>query len=175
VKQENQFPGNFWENKNGKSVLALPVKFKRERAVWADGEARAYSPLCCTQKHISKYKHPFLRKMFIAHHCHCNKQCTGNGLVVPSSSHKREVAGFIPAGCTKTFLSPLPLLPHRLMSYFEVGRHLSIHENPHKKSQQQDNSSTPPPGEKKVLPRQSTGEKINYTVQLVTCQYWYKL
>jgi hypothetical protein len=104
---------------------------------------------------------------------------TGNGLVVPSSSHKREVAGSIPAGCTKTFLSPLPLLPHRLMSYFDVGRHLSFHENPHKTSQQQDNSSTRPRGEKKVLPLQSTGEErkeeINFTVQLVACQYWYKL
>jgi hypothetical protein len=104
---------------------------------------------------------------------------TGNGLVVPSSSHKREVAGLIPAGCTKTFLSPLPLLPHRLTSYFDIGRHLSIHKNPHKISQQQDKSSTRPHGEKKVLPLQSTGEErkeeINSTVQLVTCQYWYKL
>jgi hypothetical protein len=38
-------------------------------------------------------------------------ECTGNGLVVPSSSHKREVAGWIPSGCTKTFIFPLPLLP----------------------------------------------------------------
>jgi hypothetical protein len=76
--------------------------------------------------------------------------CTGNGLVVPSSSQKREVAGSIPTGCTKTFLSPLPLLPHQLTSYFDVGRHLSIHENPHKTSQQQDNSSPRPCGEKKV-------------------------
>jgi hypothetical protein len=29
-----------------------------------------------------------------------------------------------PAGCTKTFLSPLPLSPHRLTSYFDVWRHL---------------------------------------------------
>jgi hypothetical protein len=105
--------------------------------------------------------------------------CTGNGLVVPSSSHKREVAGLIPAGCIITFISPIPLLPHRLISYFDVGRHLSIHENLHKTSQQQDNSLTRPRGEKKVLQLQSTGEErkeeINSTVQLVTCQYWYKL
>jgi hypothetical protein len=29
-----------------------------------------------------------------------------------------------PAGCTKTFLSPLQLSPHRLKSYFDVWRHL---------------------------------------------------
>jgi hypothetical protein len=106
-------------------------------------------------------------------------KCTGNGLVVPSSSHKQEVAGSIPSGCTKTFLFPLPLLPHRLMSHFDVWRHLSFHENPHKTSQQQDNSSTRPRGEKKVLPLQSTGEERkeenNSTLQLVNCQYWYKL
>jgi hypothetical protein len=90
---------------------------------------------------------------------YCCAECTGNGLVVPSSSHKREVAGLIPAGCTTTFLIPLPLLPHRLMSHFDVWRHLSFHENPHKTSQQQDNSSTRPLGEKKVLPLQSTGEE----------------
>jgi hypothetical protein len=50
--------------------------------------------------------------------------CTGNGLVVQSSSHKREVPVRFPAGCTKTFLSPLPLSPHRLTSYFNVWRHL---------------------------------------------------
>jgi hypothetical protein len=65
------------------------------------------------------------------------------------------------------------------MSYFDVGHHLSIHENPHKTPQQQDNSSTRPRGDKKVLPLQSTGEErkeeINSSVQLVTCQYWYKL
>jgi hypothetical protein len=54
-----------------------------------------------------------------------------------------------PAGRTeKHFLSPLPLLPHRLMSHFDVWRHLSFHENPHKTLQQQDNSSTRPRGEK---------------------------
>jgi hypothetical protein len=74
--------------------------------------------------------------------------CTGNGLVVPSSSHKQEFAGSIPDGCTKTCLFSLPLLPHRLMSYFDVWRHLSFHENPHKTLQQQDNSSTRPRGEK---------------------------
>jgi hypothetical protein len=104
---------------------------------------------------------------------------TGNGLVVPSSSHKREVAGSIPAGCTKTILFPHPLLPHRLMSHFDVWRHLTFHKNPHKTSQQQDSSSTRPRGEKKVLPLQSTGEERkeenNSTVQLVNCQYWYKL
>jgi hypothetical protein len=103
--------------------------------------------------------------------------CSCNGLVVPSSSDKREVAGSIPAGCTKTFFFSLPLLPHRLMSYFDVWRHLSFHKNPHKTLQQQD--STRPRGEKKVLPLQSTGEtrkeEINSTLQLVTCQYWYKL
>jgi hypothetical protein len=67
-----------------------------------------------------------------------------------------------------------------MMSYFDVGRHLSIHENPHKTSQQQDNSSTRPRGEKKVLTPQSSGEErkkeINYTVQLVKkMSYWYKL
>jgi hypothetical protein len=106
------------------------------------------------------------------------KGCTGNGLVVPSSSHKQEVADLIPDGCTKTFRFSLPLLPHRLMSYFDVWRHLSFHENPHKTLQQQDNSSTRPRGEKKVLPLQSTGEERkeeNSTRQLVTCQYWYKL
>jgi hypothetical protein len=56
-------------------------------------------------------------------------KCTGNGLVVPSSSHKREVTGSIPAGCTKTYLFPHPLLPHRLMSHFDVWRHLSLHKN----------------------------------------------
>jgi hypothetical protein len=65
-----------------------------------------------------------------------------------SCGHKREVAGSIPAGCTKTFLFPLPLLPHQLMSYFDVWRHLSFHKNPRKTSQQQDNSSTRPRGEK---------------------------
>jgi hypothetical protein len=64
--------------------------------------------------------------------CVCrNGNGTGNGLVVPSSSHKREVAGSILAGCTKTFLFPLLLLPHQLMSYFDVWRHLSFHENQH--------------------------------------------
>jgi hypothetical protein len=29
-----------------------------------------------------------------------------------------------PSGCTKTFLSPLPLSPHRLTSYFDVWHHL---------------------------------------------------
>jgi hypothetical protein len=29
-------------------------------------------------------------------------------------------------------LSPLPLLPHRLMSYFYVWHHLSFRENPHR-------------------------------------------
>jgi hypothetical protein len=71
---------------------------------------------------------------------------TGNGLVVPSSSHKQEVAGSIPDGGTKTFIFPLPLLPHRLMSYFDVWRHLSFHENPLMTSQQQ-TSSTRPGGE----------------------------
>jgi hypothetical protein len=98
-------------------------------------------------------------------------QCTGNGLVVPSSSLKREVAGSILAGCTKTFLFPLSLLPHRLMSHFDIWRHLSFHTNPHKTLQQQDNSSTRQRGERKVLPLQSTGEErkeeINSTVQLV--------
>jgi hypothetical protein len=79
----------------------------------------------------------------------------------------------------KTFLFPLPLLPHRQMSHFGVWRHLSFHKNPHKTLQQQDNSSTHPRGEKRVLPLQSTGEErkeeINSTVQLVKYQYWYKL
>jgi hypothetical protein len=40
-----------------------------------------------------------------------------------------------PAGRTKKTsfsLSPLPLLPHRLMSYFDVWRHLTFRENPHR-------------------------------------------
>jgi hypothetical protein len=34
-------------------------------------------------------------------------KCTGNGLVVPSSSHKREVADSIPVWVHKKLLSPL--------------------------------------------------------------------
>jgi hypothetical protein len=111
---------------------------------------------------------------------HSTDNSTGNGLVVPSSSHKRKVAGSIPAGSTKTFLFPLPLLPHQLMSCFEVGRLLSYHE----KSAQDiaattDTTARPAHVEKKkVLPLQSTGEERkeeNSTVQLVICQYWYKL
>jgi hypothetical protein len=45
--------------------------------------------------------------------------------VVPSSSYKREVAGSIPSGCTKTFIFPLPLSPHQLTSFFDAGRYLS--------------------------------------------------
>jgi hypothetical protein len=33
-------------------------------------------------------------------------RCTGNGLVVPSSSHKREVAGSIPGWVHKNFSLP---------------------------------------------------------------------
>jgi RNA polymerase subunit RPABC4/transcription elongation factor Spt4 len=81
--------------------------------------------------------------------CH-SKKCTGNGLVVPSSSHKQKVAGSIPAGCTKTFLFPFRLLPHQLMSSFDDGRHLSFHKKicTRHRSNNRNNSSTRPHGEK---------------------------
>jgi hypothetical protein len=78
--------------------------------------------------------------------------------VVPSSSHKQKVAGSILAGCTKTFLFSLPLLPHRLTSCFDVGRHLSFHE----KSAQEIAATTETTArpahveKKKALPLQST-------------------
>jgi hypothetical protein len=105
-------------------------------------------------------------------------KCTGN-IVVPSSSHKRKVAGLIPAGCMKTFLFPLPLLPHRLTSCFDVGRHLSFKEKSAQDIAATETTARPAHVEKKkVLPLQSSGEERKedkYTVQLVACQYWYKL
>jgi hypothetical protein len=57
--------------------------------------------------------------------------------------HNRQISESSPVR------SPLPLLPHQLMSYFAVWHHLSFCENPHKTtSQQLDNSSTRPCGEK---------------------------
>jgi hypothetical protein len=41
----------------------------------------------------------------------------------PRLISKRSPVRF-PAGCTRTFLSPLPLSPPRLMSYFDVWLHL---------------------------------------------------
>jgi hypothetical protein len=61
-------------------------------------------------------------------HQHNQIKCAGNGIVVPYSSHKREFDGSIPGWAhQKTIfsLSPLPLLPQRLRSYFDVWRHLS--------------------------------------------------
>jgi hypothetical protein len=88
-------------------------------------------------------------------------KCTGNGLVVPSLSHKREVAGLFRAGCTKTFLSPLLLSPHRLMSYFDVWHHLStpkirIAQNNIAATRQQ---LDPPKWRTTAHPQQSTGEE----------------
>jgi hypothetical protein len=86
---------------------------------------------------------------------------TGNGLLVSSSSHKREVAGSIPAGCTRTFLYPLPLSPHRLTSYFDVWRHLAsakirMAQNNIVATRRQ---LDPPTWRTTVLPLQSTGEE----------------
>jgi hypothetical protein len=41
----------------------------------------------------------------------------------PRLISERSLVRF-PVGCTKNFLSPLPLSPHRLTSYFDVWRHL---------------------------------------------------
>jgi hypothetical protein len=84
--------------------------------------------------------------------------------VVPSSSLKREFAGSILAGCTKTFhLSPLPLSPHRLTSYFDVWRHLSFHENPHKDIATRQQLDPPTCG----------GRRCNHNSLLDITQYWY--
>jgi hypothetical protein len=81
--------------------------------------------------------------------------------MVPSPSHKREVTGLIPAGCTTTFLSPLLLSPHRLTSYFDVWRHLS---SPKIRIAQSSIAATrqqldPPMRRTTVQPQQSTGEE----------------
>jgi hypothetical protein len=96
---------------------------------------------------------------------------------VPSSSHKQEVAGSIPAGCTKT--SSL------FCCYFTDWCHTltfgTIYPSTKIRTWHRSNKQARPAHveKKKGLPLQSTGEErkeeINSTVQLVTCQYWYKL
>jgi hypothetical protein len=50
------------------------------------------------------------------------------GTILDRLTSERLPARFRLGAEPKTFLFPLPLLPHQLMSYFDVGRHLSFHE-----------------------------------------------
>ena len=67
-----------------------------------------------------------------------SSSCSRGALAVVLWYHTRLISERlpvrIPAGRTKNLLtfSTLPLLPHRLMSYFDVWRHLSFRENPHR-------------------------------------------
>jgi hypothetical protein len=98
---------------------------------------------------------------------HSRQWCTGNGLVVPSSSHKREVAGSIPGWVHKNFsltssavTSPTDVILWRLTPS-------TLCENPQSTEQhrtgqhctEKDNMLVPPTWRTTAQPQQSTGEE----------------
>jgi hypothetical protein len=79
--------------------------------------------------HFCRYWRYFLQHRqvpFIIRTDHQSLQCVAMAMVLwyhPRLISESSPVRF-PAGCTKTFLSPLPLSPHQLKSYFDVWRHL---------------------------------------------------
>jgi hypothetical protein len=93
--------------------------------------------------------------------------CTGNGRVVPSLSHKREVAGSIPSWVNKNFSLPSSAVTSPTNVILLCLAPSTLPKNPHSTEQhrtgqhctEKDNMLVPPTWRTTAQPQQSIGEE----------------